>query len=158
MQACPPQSGDSGMATIRQMVAAVELLRKSINDIPMTPRNLYQEQLLKDNAPLRNPCRIALGGYTVLVCQFANGAILIRVIDPVALRESGSCETTLAQLGVPSYKKLLKGLVAGGIYRKDGKLRIAVLRRDGEPYGAASLQPMSVEQCALIGVAPKPRS
>lgn len=131
-------------------VTATEALRKSINAIPISKYGNYMGRPLKNTGDVLNPCRIASQGFAVLVCQFIDNTVLIQVVDAATMRESGQCEATLEQLGIPTYQKLLKGLDRGSVYRKGRVLHMSALRKNNEPWGAVALTPMTDAQCFSV--------
>lgn len=148
-------------------IATLEALRKGANDAPYPRAVQFEGRPLKVTAGYRNPHRVLLQGFAVLVCQFEDDTVLLRAVDAVGMRESGQCETTLAQLGVPTYQKLLAGFCRLVVYRKNGDICIVLRRKNMKPWGAAALNsPVTPEQqtdacltallfCALLGREPR---
>ena len=131
-------------------VAAAELLRKHINALP-TPPGIYMGRILKPmdkgcDKRLSTPCRMAGQGYRIVLSHFEDGVVLIQVVEIVGQLESGQCETTLQQLGLTSFKKLIHSFARGLVYRKNGALYHTLVNKQKEIYGAVPLlTPMSEE-------------
>jgi len=141
-------------AGLKPIINAVELLRRGINETPQCELLIDGAKLAKVGK-LANPICASRQGYKVFAYYLENGEIHLQIADSMSLTESGKVVTSLQALGISTFLKFGRSVRRGTVYRKNGVLRYALIRKSGRPWGTIPLEPMTERERIRACMAPK---